>query len=76
MKLYPITLGLWELNKEAKDNLWEEWKPFKDVRTKLGRPKLADKELGKKIVDRVAKMSSPYGNEIEFKDGVGIVKIK
>lgn len=76
LKLYPITLGLWELNKEAKDDLWREWKPFKEVRTKLGRPKLADRELGKKIVDRVAKLSSPYGTEIEFKDGVGVVKLK
>jgi len=76
LKLYPITLGLWELNKEAKADLWAKWKPYKEVRTKLGRPKLADRELGKKIVDRVARMSSPYGTEIEFKDGIGLVKLK
>ena len=76
LKLYPITLGLWELNKEAKDNLWATWKPMKEVRTKLGRPKLADRELGKKIIDRVAKISSPYGTEIEFKDGVDLVKLR
>jgi poly-gamma-glutamate synthesis protein (capsule biosynthesis protein) len=76
LKLYPITLGLWELYREGGSDLWVKWKPFRDVRTKLGRPRLADKELGKKIIDRIAKMSKPYGTEIEFKDGVGVVKLK
>lgn len=76
LKLYPITLGLWELNKEVETDLWDKWKPLKEVRTKLGRPRLADREFGKKIIGRVAKMSSLYGTEIEFKDGIGLVKIK
>jgi len=77
LKLYPISLGLWELNKEYPEaDIWAKWKPLTEVRTKLGRPRLADRELGKKIIDRVARMSSLYGTEIEFKDGVGLVKIK
>jgi poly-gamma-glutamate synthesis protein (capsule biosynthesis protein) len=76
LKLYPITLGLWEMNKEADTDIWAKWKPLKELRTKLGRPKLADKELGKKIIDRVARMSRPYGTEIEHKDGVGLVKLE
>jgi poly-gamma-glutamate synthesis protein (capsule biosynthesis protein) len=76
LKLYPVTLGLWDLNREAKDNIWATWKPMSEVRTKLGRPKLADAELSRKIVDRVARMSKLYGTEIEFRDGVGVVRLR
>jgi poly-gamma-glutamate synthesis protein (capsule biosynthesis protein) len=76
LKLYPISLGLWELNREGGSDLWARWKPLSEIRTKLGRPRLADMELGKKIVDRIGKMSAPYGTEIEFKDGVGVVGVR
>jgi poly-gamma-glutamate synthesis protein (capsule biosynthesis protein) len=48
---------------------------YKKPRPQRGWPMLAPPELAKKIVDDVAKFSEPYGTAIDFKDGVGIVRI-
>lgn len=63
LKLYPITLG------------YDIKRPLKEQRTKAGIPRLADGALGKKIIERISILSSRYGIEIEFKEGVGIVKL-
>jgi poly-gamma-glutamate synthesis protein (capsule biosynthesis protein) len=34
-----------------------------------------DERLVRRIVDRYSKLSAPFGTEIEFKDGIGIVKL-
>ena len=39
------------------------------------RPLMVDGEEAKKSVERYAKLSEPFGTEIEFKDGIGVVKI-
>ena len=39
-----------------------------------GRPMFADSELSKKIIDDLKKYSEPFGTEIDFQDGFGIVK--
>src|SRR5688572_24905417 len=41
-----------------------------------GRPMLADKELGKKIIDDLIARSKPFGTTIEWKDGIGILQVK
>jgi len=44
-------------------------------RWQFGRPKLADRTLGEKIILRWAKLSEQFGTKIELKDGVGEVKL-
>jgi poly-gamma-glutamate capsule biosynthesis protein CapA/YwtB (metallophosphatase superfamily) len=41
-----------------------------------GRPMLADKVLGKKIIDDLIARSKPFGTTIEWRDGVGIVRLR
>jgi poly-gamma-glutamate capsule biosynthesis protein CapA/YwtB (metallophosphatase superfamily) len=46
---------------------------FKKARSQRGWPMLADPELGRKVIEDVAKFSEPFGTKVEFKDGVGVV---
>ena len=59
LKLYPIEAGA------------------DKTRSQFGvRPVLVkDESLARKIVDRYNKLSTPFGTEIEFKDGIGVVKL-
>lgn len=41
-----------------------------------GRPFLADEETGKKIVEKMITLSTSYGTQISYQEGVGRVKIK
>lgn len=41
-----------------------------------GRPMLADRELGKKIIDDLIARSKPFGTTIEWRDGIGVVHVK
>ena len=43
-------------------------------RSRHGRPVLADKEVATKALERMARLSAPYGTEISIKDGVGYVR--
>jgi poly-gamma-glutamate synthesis protein (capsule biosynthesis protein) len=43
-------------------------------RSQRGRPVLAEAEQGKIILDRVARLSEPYGTRLERRDGCGIVR--
>jgi poly-gamma-glutamate synthesis protein (capsule biosynthesis protein) len=45
-------------------------------RLERGRPALADPELGRKIVDDVAKRSAPFGTRVVFENGVGRVVLE
>ena len=45
---------------------------FRVPRPHQGTPRLADAELGKKILERLAKMSEVYGAKITIEDGVGV----
>ena len=40
-----------------------------------GRPLLAGPEMGAKIIEKLRRLSEPYGTTIEFQDGIGVVKI-
>ena len=40
-----------------------------------GRPVLADAELGRKIIDDLTRLSEPFGTTIEYRDGVGHVRL-
>ena len=45
---------------------------FSMPRSQKGTPRLAGPELGKTIIDRVARMSEIYGTKIVFTDGAGV----
>jgi poly-gamma-glutamate capsule biosynthesis protein CapA/YwtB (metallophosphatase superfamily) len=49
---------------------------FKKPITERGRPLLADAELGKKIIGDLTKLSEPFGTHVEYKNGVGYVKLE
>jgi poly-gamma-glutamate synthesis protein (capsule biosynthesis protein) len=44
-------------------------------RSQRGRPLRATPEASRKIVDRLAELSRPFGTEIVFRDGLGVVRI-
>ncbi len=44
-------------------------------RSQRGRPMLADKTEGLKILNIIRKLSIPYGTEIDVKDNIGIVRL-
>ena len=41
-----------------------------------GRPMLADRELGRKSIGDLIERSRPFGTTIEWRDGVGVVKLR
>ena len=42
----------------------------------LGRPMLADKETGKRIIETMIKLSAPYGSKITYDKGIGLLKLQ
>jgi poly-gamma-glutamate capsule biosynthesis protein CapA/YwtB (metallophosphatase superfamily) len=48
---------------------------YKKPRPQRGWPMLATPELSRKIIDDLKKFSAPFGTNIEFRDGVGIVAV-
>jgi len=48
---------------------------FGRPRPQRGRPLLADEKLGKTILDRVARLSEPFGTRIEQRNGRGSIQI-
>src|SRR5262249_171521 len=48
---------------------------YKKPRTQRGWPMLADPALAKKIIDDVVTFSAPFGTAIDFKDGIGVVRV-
>ena len=41
-----------------------------------GRPMLADRTLGRKIIDDLIDRSRPFGTTIEWRDGIGVVVVR
>jgi len=41
-----------------------------------GRPVLAEDALSRKIIDNVSMLSEPFGTKIDYRNGVGYVRIK
>jgi len=48
---------------------------YKKPRSQRGWPMLASPDLARKIIDDVVTFSTPFGTKIDFKDGVGSVRI-
>jgi poly-gamma-glutamate synthesis protein (capsule biosynthesis protein) len=48
---------------------------LREPRGQSGIPLLADASTGRKIIEYLAAVSSPFGTKIEFKDGVGLLKL-
>ena len=46
-----------------------------EPRPKSGLPIMAEGEAARQIIGRIAELSTPFGTKIEFKDGIGIVKV-
>jgi poly-gamma-glutamate synthesis protein (capsule biosynthesis protein) len=44
----------------------------REPRSQRGTPRLADEATGRKIIDRLAKMSAPLGTTIAYENGVGV----
>ena len=47
---------------------------FGRSRPQRGRPLLADAKLGGKILERVARLSEPFGTSVEIEEGVGVIR--
>ncbi len=80
---FPVDSAFWEAvvaECEYSDNKLKQVKlhpvdmGFGRSRPQRGRPLLADGELGRKILERVARLSEPFGTKVEIEDGVGIVR--
>ncbi|MGH2543250.1 MAG: CapA family protein, partial [Ardenticatenaceae bacterium] len=44
-------------------------------RSQRGRPMMADDKLGKKILDRMKRLSRAFDTNISLKDGVGVIRV-
>ena len=42
-------------------------------RSRVGIPLMADLEMGKKIIDFLGELSSPFGTKIRYQEGIGLV---
>jgi len=49
-------------------------KPLAEQRTTAGVPRLAKGKESKKIIDDLKRLSKLYGTEIEYRDGVGVIR--
>jgi len=48
---------------------------LKNGRSLRGRPELADKEYGERILQDIAELSAPYGTDIIIENGEGLIKM-
>ncbi len=46
-----------------------------EPRSQSGLPLLADADMAKKIIDYLSELSAPFGTKIEYKEGIGQVKL-
>lgn len=46
-----------------------------EPRSQIGLPLLADAEMAEKIIKYLGELSAPFGTKIDFKDGIGLVKL-
>jgi hypothetical protein len=67
MKLYPLSMG-YDVDSKGKH-------PRETGSRIESRPVLADREEGEKIIGHVKRLSEVYNTRIEYKDGVGVVRI-
>jgi poly-gamma-glutamate synthesis protein (capsule biosynthesis protein) len=48
---------------------------FGRSRSQRGRPLMAEGEAGRRVIERVARLSEKYGTVVEYCDGIGVVKL-
>ncbi|MTI29422.1 CapA family protein, partial [Xanthovirga aplysinae] len=68
---YPI----WKKGKLKSVKLYPITLGYGKPRQDRGRPMLANRELGEKIIQNLAALSKPFGTKIIWKNGVGSVKL-
>ena len=68
-----IAVPKWNEGNLFKIELYPITLGFKKKRTIRGRPMMANKGLGKKIINDLIERSRPFGTKIEFKDGIGVI---
>jgi poly-gamma-glutamate capsule biosynthesis protein CapA/YwtB (metallophosphatase superfamily) len=61
----------WQLNQVKLYPVTVKLKP----RSQSGFPMLADDKTARRIIDFLAELSAPFGTKIEFKDGVGLIRL-
>ncbi len=71
-----IAVPKWNKGDLFKIELYPITLGFRKKRTIRGRPMLANEVLSKKIIYDLIERSKPFGTKIEYKDGIGIIKIK
>ena len=78
---YPAQKDIWESalavpvfqgHKVVEIKLYPVDMGFRLPRPQKGTPRLADPVLARSIIERLARMSEPYGTSIVFKDGIGV----
>jgi len=45
---------------------------WKQPRSQRGTPRIAPEALGRKIIERLADLSRPFGTVIEYEGGIGV----
>jgi poly-gamma-glutamate capsule biosynthesis protein CapA/YwtB (metallophosphatase superfamily) len=69
IKLYPFTIGY--------DFDGSKGKHVRETGIQVeGRPILADKENGEKIIGYVKRLSAVFNTRIEYKNGIGVITVK
>jgi len=48
---------------------------FEEARYRRGTPVMAGTKAGEAIIERLARLSKPFGTAIEYRDGLGIVRL-
>ena len=71
-----IAVPKWDKESLFKIELYPITLGFREKRTIRGRPMFANKFLSRKIINDLIERSKPFGTKIEYKDGIGIIKIK
>ncbi|UCE05557.1 MAG: CapA family protein [bacterium] len=71
-----IAVPVWKGKKLVEIKLFPITLGFGKPRTVRGRPMFADLELSKKIIEDLVRLSEPYRTAIEFKNGIGVVKLQ
>jgi hypothetical protein len=71
MKLHPVEMGRDILPSEVR--ITRQTGSGTHPRTE-GRPMMADKENGRRILERIQRLSAEFGTKVDIEDGVGVVK--
>ncbi len=70
-----IAMPFWREGKLARLELHPISLGYGQPRQVRGRPMLADADLSKKIIGDLQRVSRPFGTEIDYLDGIGVVRL-